>query len=30
MRAAEKCPVRRSIEAGIVFDEHLPHQRQAA
>ena len=30
MRAAETCPVRRSIEAGMVFDEHLPHARQAA
>ena len=24
MRAAETCPVRRSIEIGITFDEHLP------
>jgi len=24
MRVAEACPVRRSIEAGMVFDEHLP------
>lgn len=24
MRAAKTCPVRRSIEAGITFDEHLP------
>jgi putative redox protein len=30
MRAAETCPVRRSIEAGMVFDEHLPRERQAA
>ena len=30
MRAAETCPVRRSIEAGMVFDEHLPHERRAA
>lgn len=30
MRAAETCPVRRSIEAGMVFDEHLPHEREAA
>jgi hypothetical protein len=28
--AAETCPVRRSIEAGMVFDEHLPHERRAA
>jgi putative redox protein len=30
MRAAETCPVRRSIEAGMVFDEHLPSERDAA
>lgn len=24
MRAAETCPVRRAIEAGITFDEHQP------
>jgi putative redox protein len=24
MRAAETCPARRSIEAGMTFDEHLP------
>jgi putative redox protein len=24
MQAAKTCPVRRSIEAGITFDEHLP------
>ena len=24
MRAAETCPVRRAIEAGMTFDEHLP------
>jgi putative redox protein len=30
MRAAETCPVRRSIEAGMVFDEHLPRERHAA
>jgi putative redox protein len=30
MRAAETCPVRRSIEAGMVFDEHLPHEREVA
>lgn len=30
MRVAEACPVRRSIEAGMVFDEHLPHERRAA
>ena len=27
---AEACPVRRSIEAGMVFDEHLPRERDAA
>ena len=30
MRAAETCPVRRAIEAGMTFDEHLPEQRAAA
>jgi putative redox protein len=30
MRVAEACPLRRSIEAGIVFDEHLPRGRDAA
>ena len=30
MRVAEACPVRRSIEAGMVFDEHLPRERDAA
>jgi putative redox protein len=30
MRVAETCPVRRSIEAGMVFDEHLPRERHAA
>ena len=30
MRAAETCPVRRAIEAGMTFDEHLPAQRAAA
>ena len=30
MRVAEACPVRRSIEAGMVFDEHLPRQLDAA
>jgi putative redox protein len=30
MRVAEACPVRRSIEAGMVFDEHLPRERYAA
>ena len=30
MRVAEACPVRRSIEAGMVFDEHLPRERHAA
>ncbi len=30
MRVAEACPVRRSIEAGMVFDEHLPRERNAA
>jgi putative redox protein len=31
MRAAEACPVRRAIEAGMSFDEHLPqgHLRAA-
>ena len=31
MRAAETCPVRRAIEAGMSFDEHLPegHLRAA-
>ena len=31
MRAAETCPVRRAIEAGMTFDEHLPanHLRAA-
>ena len=31
MRAAETCPVRRAIEAGMTFDEHLPkdHRRAA-
>lgn len=24
MRAAKTCPVRRAIEAGVTFDEHLP------
>lgn len=24
MRAAETCPIRRAIEAGMTFDEHLP------
>ena len=30
MRVAEACPVRRSIEAGMAFDEHLPRARDAA
>jgi len=30
MRVAEACPVRRSIEAGMVFDEHLPREQHAA
>ena len=30
MRVAEACPVRRSIEAGMAFDEHLPRERHAA
>jgi putative redox protein len=30
MRVAEACPVRRSIETGMVFDEHLPRERDAA
>ena len=30
MRAAETCPVRRAIEAGITFDEHLPKAQPVA
>ena len=30
MRAAETCPIRRAIEAGISFDEHLPRPDRAA
>jgi putative redox protein len=30
MRVAEACPVRRSIEAGMAFDEHLPGEHDAA
>jgi putative redox protein len=30
MRVAEACPVRRSIEAGMVFDGHLPREQHAA
>jgi putative redox protein len=30
MRVAEACPLRRSIEAGMVFDEHLRGERGAA
>jgi putative redox protein len=30
MRAAETCPVRRAIEAGITFDEHLPRAQPVA
>ena len=30
MRAAETCPIRRAIEAGITFDEHLPGARDLA
>ena len=30
MRVAEACPVRRSIEAGMVFDEHLPADLRAS
>jgi putative redox protein len=30
MRAAETCPVRRAIEAGITFDEHLPRSEDLA
>ena len=30
MRAAETCPVRRAIEAGMSFDEHLPERHRAA
>ena len=30
MRAAETCPVRRAIEAGMTFDEHLPEDHRRA
>ena len=30
MRAAETCPVRRAIEAGMSFDEHLPEEHVQA
>jgi putative redox protein len=30
MRVAEVCPVRRAIEAGMTFDEHLADDREAA
>ncbi|MBX5442586.1 MAG: OsmC family protein [Solirubrobacteraceae bacterium] len=30
MRVAEACPVRRAIEAGMTFDEHLPRDGAAA
>jgi putative redox protein len=30
MRAAETCPVRRAIEAGMSFDEHLPEDHLRA
>ena len=30
MRAAETCPIRRAIEAGITFDEHLPRAQPIA
>jgi len=30
MRVAEACPVRRAIEAGMTFDEHLPREAPAA
>ncbi len=30
MRAAETCPVRRAIEAGMTFDEHLPEDHLRA
>ena len=30
MRVAEACPVRRAIEAGMTFDEHLPREAAAA
>ena len=30
MRAAETCPVRRAIEAGMSFDEHLPEEHDQA
>lgn len=29
MRVAEACPVRRAIEAGMTFDEHLPREAAA-
>jgi putative redox protein len=30
MRVAEACPLRRSIEAGMVFEEHVARERGAA
>lgn len=30
MHVAEVCPVRRAIEAGMTFDEHLADEREAA
>ena len=30
MRAAETCPVRSAIEAGMTFDEHLPEDHRRA
>ena len=30
MRAAETCPIRRAIEAGITFDEHVTRPRELA
>ena len=30
LRAAETCPVRRAIEAGMSFDEHLPEEHDQA
>jgi hypothetical protein len=30
MRVAAACPLRRSIEAGMVFDEHVGTEREVA
>ena len=30
MRVAEACPLRRSIEAGVVFEEHVAGERGSA